>query len=78
MGKETNFEFKYVPEFYTRTEKGESESAMVKPRGGGVERRNLITFIFASVAIGVGSWFGLSAVRGIGGIMSHSFGRVGF
>jgi len=75
LGKETNFEFKYIPNYHTNTEKGENESPMPKPIGGGIERRNLTTFIIASVAIGLGSWLVFNVVWVITGGLLQSLSR---
>ncbi|KAI9885090.1 MAG: hypothetical protein M1823_003101 [Watsoniomyces obsoletus] len=56
LGKESVFEFKYIPEFSTRTEKGEGEETGVKQPG--IERRNLKTLIIAMIVLGVLGWFG--------------------
>lgn len=72
LGTETKFDFKYIPEYHTRTEKGENDSAIVKPIMAGIESRNLMTFVFVSAAIGVGSFFGLNVARNIGGNMFGS------
>ena len=45
LGQESVFEFKYIPEFHTTTELGESEEVGLKQLG--VERRNLKTLIVA-------------------------------
>lgn len=69
LGQESVFEFKYVPEFSTRTEKGESEETGVKQPG--IERRNLKTLIIAMVVLGGIGWFSAQiALR-----LLRSFGR---
>lgn len=64
-GEQTNFDFKYVPEYSTITEMGEGQKAQLKYKG--VEGRNLKTLVIATVIAGVGMWctfkVGLGAVR---------------
>jgi len=52
QGKETTFDFKYVPELSTVTEMGELQEE--KHMAAGVERRNLKTLLFATGVLGVG------------------------
>jgi ER-bound oxygenase mpaB/B'/Rubber oxygenase, catalytic domain len=47
LGKETNFEFQYIPDFSTLTEMGEKQEVGIKAEG--IERRN-----FKALLIGVG------------------------
>jgi len=72
LGEETNFDFKYIPDFHTNTEKGESEFPVQKPKGEGIERRNLQTFVFATVAVGITSWLGFSLAWGLAGNLLQS------
>lgn len=64
-GEETNFDFKWVPEYSTITEMGESQGAQLKYKG--VEGRNLKTLIIASGVFGIAMWcsfrVGLGVVR---------------
>ena len=53
-GEETRFDFKYVPEYSTITEMGESPRAQLKYNG--VEGRNLKTLIIATGVLGVSTW----------------------
>lgn len=54
QGEETNFDFKYVPEYSTITEMGESNGAVLQ--SAGVEARNLKTLIVATGVLGFGMW----------------------
>jgi hypothetical protein len=49
LGSETNFDFKYIPNFDTKTELGEYEPSS-NPRS--VETRNLRTLVLASAVMG--------------------------
>ncbi|KAJ9623547.1 hypothetical protein H2203_005809 [Taxawa tesnikishii (nom. ined.)] len=51
-GEETSFDFKYVPEYSTITEMGESEGAQLQYSG--IEGRNLKTFLIATGVLAVG------------------------
>ena len=62
LGKETNFDFKYVPSFHLTTEMGEMEASGWKEPG--IERRNLRTLVIASTAVGVFTWLGVKVVVG--------------
>lgn len=59
LGAETTFDFKYIPDFHTRTVKGEMEETGL--REPGIERRSLKTLVIASVAICIVSWYGTKA-----------------
>lgn len=62
-GKETMFDFKYVPEFSTITEMNDGKE--VRPRMRGVETRNL-KWLVLGVGVLVGfTWIGLRVVSGI-------------
>ncbi|GAB7352807.1 hypothetical protein MBLNU459_g3424t2 [Dothideomycetes sp. NU459] len=54
QGEETNFDFKYVPEYSTITEMGESNGAVLQ--SAGVEARNLKTLIVATGVLGISLW----------------------
>ena len=60
LGKESTFEFKYVPELGKRTRRekkvGESQSEIGHR---GVERRNLQALLLGCVIVGMGSYFGM-------------------
>ena len=66
-GEETNFDFKYVPEYSTITEMGKHEEEKVG--GASVERRNLKTLLIATGFVGFGMWcsvkIGLGIVKSI-------------
>ncbi|KAK5131595.1 hypothetical protein BJ546DRAFT_1011364 [Cryomyces antarcticus] len=62
-GTETMFEYKYVPEFSTITEMGESTEA--KLRNPGIERRNLKTLVIAVGFVGFGAWCSLKVASGL-------------
>lgn len=65
MGEETNFEFKYVPNFDTKTKMGEYTVGL---RESGIERRNLVSLVGFGVMVGVGCYLGLRAGMGLLGI----------
>jgi hypothetical protein len=54
LGEETNFDFKYIPNFDTTTSMGEYVSGL---KESGVERRNLRALCMGSAAMGVVSYF---------------------
>jgi hypothetical protein len=63
LGEETNFDFKYIPNFdTTETEMGEYVAGL---KESGVERRNLRTLVIASVCIAVASYIGMRTTWGI-------------
>jgi hypothetical protein len=64
LGAETNFDFKYIPDFYTSTkQEGLAESGLTQP---GIERRNLTALIIASTFICIASWYGVKmALKGL-------------
>jgi hypothetical protein len=64
LGEETNFDFKYIPNFDTTTPKGENESGL---KESGVERRNLRTLVIASAFMGIVSYFCLRSTFGLVG-----------
>lgn len=64
-GTETVFDFKYVPEFSTMTEMGQSEAVTLKHLGA--ERRALKTLIIAGSVLAVGSWCALKIASAIVG-----------
>ena len=53
LGKESVFEFKYVPDFHVTTEKGEAVEGIRQP---GIERRNLKALACAVGVVGILSW----------------------
>lgn len=55
LGAETNFDFKYIPDFSAGTAQGEMEQ--VGATESGVELRNLKTLIVASATICIASWY---------------------
>ncbi|KAI9820644.1 MAG: hypothetical protein M1827_005013 [Pycnora praestabilis] len=64
LGEETNFEFKYIPEFHTTTELGEAQE-VVGLKQPGVERRNLKTLVIAIGVFSVASYCGLRVFSGV-------------
>jgi hypothetical protein len=53
LGTETNFDFKYIPDFHTSTkQEGIEEAGMMEC---GVERRNLRVLIIASTIVFIAS-----------------------
>ena len=67
-GKETKFEFKYVPEYSIITEMGEAEGA--KLSNPSIEIRNLKWLVYALTVLALGSWM---AWRVLGRIMALLF-----
>ena len=62
-GTETMFDFKYVPEYSTITEMG--ESAQDTQRDKGIERRNLKALVIAFGFLGFASWCSLKITSGL-------------
>jgi hypothetical protein len=62
-GEVTGFEFKYVPEFATITQRDESEETA--KRDSGIERRNLKWLIMFVAGLGIASWLGVKMMLGI-------------
>jgi hypothetical protein len=72
LGEETNFDFKYIPNFETTgTEMGEYVAGL---KESGVERRNLRTLVIASVCIAVASYIGMRTTWGIVGSLRGWWG----
>lgn len=63
QGKQTNFDFKYVPEYSTITEMGEGQEERLTHLS--VERRNLKTLLIATGVLGVGIFVGVKVGLGI-------------
>lgn len=57
LQSETNFEFKYIPQFDTTTKMGEYEKTGIKMNG--VERSSFLSLLVAAVAIGAVSYYGM-------------------
>lgn len=55
LGGETDFNFKYIPDFSAGTAQGEMEE--VGTIESGVELRNLKTLVVASTTICIASWY---------------------
>jgi hypothetical protein len=55
LGKETVFDFKYIPGFHTTTTMGDTTASGLKIQG--TERRNFWTLSIASGIVGVVSWY---------------------
>jgi len=65
LGTETNFDFKYVPNYGSMsTELGEYNGGSKEQ---GIERRNLRTLIIASAFVGVASFFWMRTTWGLVG-----------
>ena len=60
-GEETKFDFKYVPEYSTITEMGDSVEE--KRMHSGVESRNRNTLLIGLAVVGVGSWIAFGLAR---------------
>lgn len=67
LGAETNFDFKYIPDFHSTTAPGEYEESGLKEPG--IERRNLQTLLISTTVVGIVSWLGLR-------ISMQMFGRL--
>jgi hypothetical protein len=69
LGKETNFEFQYIPSFNKTTEDlGVYEDTGIK---GGVERRNFVTFCMGTAVLGIAGYIGSRIAFGmLGGFRS--------
>lgn len=69
LGTESDFEFKYIPQFDTTTttehDAKEVSSALARLKVGGVERRNLKALIYAGIAVGVMVFVGVKVTLGI-------------
>lgn len=63
LGGETNFDFKYIPDYHFTTKKGKKKHPVVTPNRGSIERTNLISFGVACVAVGVGGWLGMKSLQ---------------
>lgn len=57
LGEETNFDFKYIPDFHTTTDLGEYEKTGLKQQG--IERRNLVTLCAVGAMLGIVSYVGI-------------------
>jgi len=66
LGEETNFDFKYIPNFDKTTSMGEHVSGL---KESGVERRNLRTLVMATAFMGAVSYFCLRTIFRIVGSM---------
>ncbi|KAI9665967.1 MAG: hypothetical protein M1821_003902 [Bathelium mastoideum] len=62
-GTETLFNFKYIPEYSTITEMG--ESAQDAPKSTGVERRNLKALVIAFGVVSFASWCSIKLTTGL-------------
>ena len=57
LGAETNFDFKYIPDFHTTTEQeAVEEMGLAEP---GIERRSLRALIIALTIVCIASWYGV-------------------
>lgn len=70
LGTETNFDFKYIPDFHTTTDLHLGEEGLREP---GIERRNLKTLVIASTVVGVVTWVGLKTTLGVLGSVMRYF-----
>lgn len=73
LGRETFFEFKYVPQFGRTTLPGgavggSKDSALAKRVPGAPERTGLTMLVLASALVGAVAWFGLRSALGSVGI----------
>jgi hypothetical protein len=65
LGTESNFDFKYIPNFQSTTSMGDYEVSGLKEPG--IERRNFMTLVVASAIVGIMSYI----------VMRTTFGFVG-
>lgn len=72
LGEESNFDFKYIPNFDTKTEMMEYDKAAL--RGTGIERRNLKSLVLGCAFMGAISYVGLRITFGIGRRLLSLFG----
>jgi len=63
LGEETDFDFKYIPNYSTTTELGEYEVSHRKETS--IERRNLRTLVVFSAVVGLFSYVGMRTTWGI-------------
>jgi hypothetical protein len=63
LGEETDFDFKYIPNYSTTTELGEYEHSELKETS--IERRNLRSLVLFSAVVGVLSYVGMRTTWGI-------------
>ncbi|KAI9753812.1 MAG: hypothetical protein M4579_004993 [Chaenotheca gracillima] len=63
LGEATNFEFKYVPDYDVMTDMNVSKAGIVQRSG--VERRNFISFLIASIAVSSVCWVSMKAVSSL-------------
>ena len=71
LGTETNFDFKFIPNFdTTSTALGENVSGI---KESGIERRNLKALVIASAVMGVVGYLCMRGTWGIVGNLSRSW-----
>lgn len=61
LGKETMFDFKYVPEFSKRTLRENPEGGSVQQAG--VEKRNLLSFVIGFISVGIVCFLALRGLK---------------
>lgn len=68
LGAETNFDFKYIPDFHLSTKQEEiEETGLAEP---GIERRNLRTLIIVSTIVCITFWYGIKiTLKGLNALM---------
>ena len=62
-GKESNYDFKYIPNFHTTTSLGDFEHAALKEPG--IESRNLKALLYASAFVVVVSYLAMKITFGV-------------
>lgn len=72
LGRETNFDFQYIPALDLVTEPGKAEEAR-GARGGGLERRNLKALLTAAALIPLAAWLALRLATAVwlGSLAQH-------
>lgn len=63
LGKESVFDFRYIPDYHVTTDRGGAESAAIKESG--IERRNLKALIIALTCAGLASYCAVWAVSNV-------------
>ena len=65
LGTESNFDFKYIPNFNTTTSMGNYEVSGLKEPG--IERRNFVTLVVAGATAGLMFYIGMKTTLGFVG-----------
>jgi hypothetical protein len=70
LGAETDFDFKYIPDFHIHTkQEGFQEKNL---SGHGVERRNLRALMIASTIVCIAAWLGVKMIsKGLHALVTY-------